>query len=206
MQGQPAPDHASVISMLQQLNAAGVVGEMPYREALDFANVFTHGHGQDLLNDLALRNLIMPVGSGAIRLVRITGAGREALASGNVPVVARIAPTAGRPEEVSGAYSRPVKDAADRLAARMRERAGFIATIAGGVITLAALLESIGVPEAQSATARSNAPLDLWDNAWSVAGIVIGAFGLALLLAAAILYVSRRHEPGKTRRDRKSVV
>jgi hypothetical protein len=215
MQGQPSPDHA--ISMLRQLDAAGRAGEMLLGSALASANALTHGRGQDLLNNLMRRNLITPVGGGAIRLVRLTDLGREALASGQIPAVAPVTHGPGQPDaarspavvsdDLSGPGRPPraggtgpglADDGADRLAARMREHAVFIAAIAGVVIGLAALLEPIGVPEAQFAAAQGHVPLDLWGNAWCVTGLVVGAVGLILLLAAAALYTGKRR--GQSRR------
>ena len=203
--------------MLQRLDATGRAGEMLLGDALASANALTHGHGQGLLNSLTRRNLIAPVGGGAIRLVKLTDLGREALASGHIPAEAPITHGAGqsddarspavaaddlsgigRPPRASGTGSRLVDDGADRLASRMRERAGFIATIAGVVIALASLLETIGVPEAQAAAAQSHVPLDLWGNPWFVTGLAVSAFGLILLLTAAGLYVGRRR--GQSRR------
>lgn len=213
MQGQQTPDQAAAISMLKRLDAAGLVGEMPLPEALAFANSLTHGYGQDLLNNLMQRGLITPVGRGAIRLVKLTDVGRKALASRAIPeavpltsrtgqdacpppVVPVALPVIDRSSRASSARSQRASERADRPAARMRERAGFIASIAGGVITFAGLLEAIGVPEAQSAVGQGHQSLDLWGNTWFVAGLAVGAFGLTLLLAAVALYVSRRRAAG----------
>ncbi len=211
MQNELPLDHAAAISMLQRLDTAGRIGEMPLQEALDFANALTDGHGQDLLNNLSRRNLITPIGRGAIRLVKLTTIGRKTLASGDIPAPPPITSAArqsddthspggatadlssiGRPPRADPTHSRLVDDRADQLASRIRERAGFIASIAGGILTLAGVLEAIGVPEAQSNATQSHESLNLWKDAWFVAGIAVGAFGLILLLTAAALYFSRR--------------
>ena len=194
MQGEPAPDSAAAISMLRRLNAAGPAGEMPFKEALACASTLSHGHGQELLSSLSAGNLIAPVGNGAIGLVRLTAAGREALASGRIPVhPPGTGPSgAGRSARDGSANSELADTAAERSSSMMREHAGFVAVIAGVIIALAAGLAAIGVPDAQSAAAQSQRPLDLWGDDWFMASAVIGVIGVILLFAAIGLYCVKR--------------
>lgn len=194
MQSEPSLDSAVAISMLRRLDAAGPAGEMPFHQALACASTITHGHGQELLSSLTRGKLIVPVGKGAIGLVRLTAVGREALETGGVPML----PPARGPCSVDPSArdvsddTRPVDETAERSTSMMREHAGFLAALAAGIITVAGVLEAIGVPDAQSSAAQSHGALDLWGDAWFVVGIAIGTLGVILLFAAAGLYFKKR--------------
>jgi hypothetical protein len=70
------------------------------------------------------------------------------------------------------------------MTSRIREHAGFWATLGGGVAAVGGILIGVGLAQVLGASPRPT----LWSNGWFVGGIVAFSLGVIALLASVVVY------------------